>query len=162
VNLQTRKVATEIQQLVSGTLTSTSKLAAAFGVSAQQLNEMSKHARTSHDLLDEIIVHAPGLTERLGEANSRAVSLQAALDLYKQRWEALIAGPLFDRFTQFLKDALDWLDKHDDEVQAVGRAWGQVVDLFGKLLTDFGSLRKDDLKAFFQFLASALTIAASS
>jgi hypothetical protein len=122
--LNVRKVATEMQALVQGTLQSSSRLAASLGLSVKQLDDMSKKAQTSHDLLFQILTHAQGLEERLGTANTRALTLQAAFELMKQRWEALVAGPSFKMWIDFLQKMFTWLDQNHDQIVKIGQAFG--------------------------------------
>jgi hypothetical protein len=159
-NLQTRKVVTEIQQLVQGVLPSTSRLAASLGLSNQQLREMVEQAKQYHDLYQRLIVQAPGLVQRLAEANDRQVALKAALELYIKRWEGLIAQPLFDRFTKLLKQGIDFLDKHNDQIQAVGKIWGQLLDTVAEAISRLIKADWNAVLTAFRVMAGLATVMA--
>jgi hypothetical protein len=151
--LEARKLIAEVQKLVQGATTDSSKLAAALGLSKEQLNGMVEHAKKYHDLYQEILAFSPGITERLGEANSRQVALVATLDLYKERWEALIAGPLFERFTKILQDVLGWLDKHEDQMRAIGVQLGLMIDGAAEFVQKFVSNNWEGIVDTFKILA---------
>ena len=132
-------------------------MSAALGLSADQMKQMVNHAKTYHDLLQEILARAPGLVDRLSEADQREMSLSATLDLYKQRWEALIAGPLFERFIGWLQQILKWTEDHNDEVESVGKAWGKVVDLGAQFVQNFVEGNWDELKSSFAEILKLVT-----
>lgn len=149
-----RQMVTQIQQLVEGTLPATSRLATALGLSTEQLKQMVDHAKTHKDLLEEIIAAAPGLTERLSEADQRQVSLSAALEDYKQRWEALVAGPLFERFIEWMQEGLRYLNEHDTQLRQIGVSLGIMVDKAAQVVESFAKSDLSGMKQTMQELAS--------
>jgi hypothetical protein len=148
-NLDSRKLIGEIQKLVQGAAGDTDKLAAALGLSKDQLKEMVAHAQKYHDLYDEILARSPGIAQRIGEANDKQVTLLATLELYKDRWEGLIAGPLFDKLTSILQSVLAWVDKNGDALQNIGvnlgKALGNAADSAQRFLTGNWDGLKNDL-----------------
>jgi hypothetical protein len=151
--IQSRKLQTEIQQLITGNIAASSRLAAALGLSNEQLAQIVVHAKQYHDLSQQLELHATGLRERLSEADLRQRDLLDTLDLYKKRWEGLISGPLFDRFTHWLQDILKYLDAHDGELQAIGKAWGKILDQVGEVAEKFVRNDWDGIKETFSSLA---------
>lgn len=154
--LNIRTAGTELQKLVTGTLTDANKLPAAFGLSANQLNQMALHARTAHDLLDQIVAAAPGIADRIASAADRQAALTESLNLYKERLEGILAGDTFNAYTDFLKSTLKFLNDHKDEVDAIAAAWGfaagtAVKDFFG-LFQGEGELALTVLKAITKIL----------
>jgi hypothetical protein len=126
-NINTRKVVSEVQDLVAGTVKESSKLASVLGLSANQLNQMSRDARTTHDLFERMVEKAPGLVERLESANQRFGSLSDALGLFVKRFEGFIAGPILQTLISYMRQTLDFLNAHSDQIEAIGRAFGQVI-----------------------------------
>ena len=55
----------EMQKLVQGAAGDSDKLAAALGLSKQQLAGIVDHAKKYHDLYQEILALAPGIADRL-------------------------------------------------------------------------------------------------
>ena len=126
-NIESRRLIQEMQKLAQGAAGDTDKLAAALGLSKDQLAGMVQHAQKYHDLYQEILAYAPGIVERLGQANDRQSSLVATLELYRDRWDALIAGPLFDKFTKILQEILGYLDAHQVQINAIAMSLGDMV-----------------------------------
>ena len=119
-NIESRKLISEMQKLAQGAAGDSDKLAASLGLSKDQLAQMVAHAQKYHDLYQEILAFAPGIADRISDANDRQSSLVATLELYKERWEALIAGPLFQEFTKILQDILAWVDKNGEKLNDIG------------------------------------------
>ncbi len=140
-NIQTRKIQTEVQQLAQGQEGSANRLGAALGLSNTQLQEMSKHARTTHDLFNEIVTHASGLTDRLAEANTRAGALQDTFELMAHRLEGSLAEPLFNVFVGTMQKVIAWLQMHDGELTDFATRLGVAV---GRVARDLSNAFKAD------------------
>jgi hypothetical protein len=125
--IQQRTVATQLQKLTTGTLKDTDKLPAALGISAEKLNEMAKAAATTHDLLQRIQDAAPGLADRIGNANERFSSLLDTAERFWERLEGEIAKPTFDLLTEKLKELLKWLDDNKESIQQFANALGSGI-----------------------------------
>lgn len=151
--LLNRELAQEMQKLIQGTVTSSDKLVTTLGISADKLKEIVAHAKEYHDLNDEIIANSPGLVERLKEAGDNQASLVATLELYKARWEGLIAGPLFDQFTVILKQILDYLDQHKAQLSAMAVQLGDMIAQATKFVGVFINQNWDGLVTIFKTIA---------
>jgi hypothetical protein len=134
--IQQRTVATQLSKLTSGTLKDTDKLPAALGISADKLNEMAKGAATTHDLLQQIEAQAPGLANRIGNANDRFLSLVDSVKLFGERLEGVVAKPLFDILTEKLQALLKYLDDNKDRITQFATSLGTALAL---LVSEIGT-----------------------
>lgn len=125
--IQARATFTELSKLVEGTLTETNKLPAALGLSAEQLNAMSKGARDTHDFLEQLKAAVPGLEERVASANERFLSLQGTVELLVKRFEGAFAQDTFDAFTKGLQEVLKYVSDNRAAIEGLGRALGAVT-----------------------------------
>jgi phage host-nuclease inhibitor protein Gam len=144
VQVSTRRLTTEIQELLQGTIKPSSKLLEVMGLTQAQAKQIVQHAKEHHDLLPQIESRAKGVLDRVATADDRYKDLSEQVELIKNRWEGLVAGPVFTRMIQFLKDIKTWLDTHKDLVDKLGLALGNVVkhavDLVDQLLQSGNAL----------------------
>ncbi len=161
-NLDSRKILSEMQKLVQGTAGDSDKLAIALGLSKDQMSQLVVHAQKYHDLYQELLVLAPGITDRIADANERQTTLVETLDLYKERFEALVAGPIFARFIDLLKQAVKYTDDNQEKFEAIGVALGKVVDLAAQFIEEFAKANFATAVGAFQGMALfALSVATS-
>lgn len=160
-NIEARRLVGEMQKLASGNVAQTDRLATALGLSKEQLAEMVRHAQKYHDLYDEILAKSPGIADKIADANGRFAPLLANLKLLGDRFDGLIAKPLFDRVTKLLQQITDWIDKHEGAITKLGTALGILVDQAAKLSENFLKANWGELVATFKVLAyTALTVGA--
>lgn len=160
--IQTRALRSEMQGLAHGSLADTSKLATALGLSRKEMQEMVVHASKYHDLLQQIVQKAPGITDRIADANDRQSALISTLELYGKRWAALVADPLFKEFTNILKEILEWVNKNGDKLTAVGQDLGKMMADLLVNVKDLVKTNWDNLVTSFQSIAKfAVTIGAT-
>jgi hypothetical protein len=151
-----REAGQEMLKAVDGTVKDGDKFLKVLGVSAAKWQEILTHAKQYHDLNDEIIANAPGLTERLKESGDNQQSLLSTLELYKARWEGLVAGPIFTQFTNILKQILDYLDKHSADLTSMGEQLGEMVKQGADFVKIFLTANWDGLVNVFKDLAKLL------
>lgn len=143
--------ASEIAKLVQGTLTAAERLPAAFGVSAEKLNEVSVAARSTHDLFERLSALAPGLTERIAESGDRMQSLSNYAELLKQRLEAAFTGDfssgivkLLKQLIEYLKEAQAWADRNKEAINAFISVLSEGIS---SVVSSLAQLAKGDLSA---------------
>lgn len=149
--IQGRQLRSTMENIVDGK--PTQQDADSLNMSKQQLQEMVEHAAKYHDLLQEIQKDVPGIEDRIAGANDRQQDLVNTLELYAKRWEGLIAGPLFQQFTEILKQILQYVDDNHDKLSQVGRDLGNVIGSLAKAAESFIKANWGELVVVFKSIA---------
>lgn len=160
--LQQRQVATQLQKLLSGTLKDSDKLPAAFGLSAEQLNHMAEGARTTHDLLQQIIASAPGLVDRFGSADDRFGALVEKLQLFAQILEGTAATPLFNVLIAGMRSLDELLETNKGNIEAVAGSLGAMLGDVAKQFAAIGESAEGGLLHVIEGIAYSIGMAVAN
>ncbi len=123
-----RGLLSDIPKLLNGTLQPGSAFLEVTGLTVAQAKELVAQSQQHYDLLQRLEpIFAPYLTAAQA-AELHHKNIVAALDEQINRLEAMVALPVFEKITSFLREVLDWLGAHKQALQQIADLLGQAVE----------------------------------
>lgn len=130
----TRMLMSDVPKLLDGSVTASSSLLRVLGLTQEQWLAIRASASKHHDLLAQLSPLMQNYVSVAEAAGGRTKNLEDALRLAYERAASLVAGPMWESYLGFLKEAVGFFHSQSNEVNATASGVGNLISAVGRLV----------------------------